>query len=320
MSKLKNAFFLKILEIEETISHPMHKLIFCFFVFLLPLAATTQESKVQAAQSSVPSVLVSLAPYAYLVKKISNDTVSVHTLIPLNADPHLFEPTPKQIEDVSRTRLWFRVGEPFEKKLLTVLKQRTPSLKDVPLWESVPSLLPTHECHHSEDSHHCHHHEDKDLHIWLSPKLVIEQARAIAKALIEFVPEHKQLYETNLRQLVKDLEALDLEIATTLAPLKGQAILVSHPALGYFCKEYGLIQLSIETEGKDPLPQAVAQTVEAAKTLHVRRVFAQAQHNNKGAQLIAKQLALPLHTIDPYSADVIENMRALALLIADSHD
>jgi hypothetical protein len=40
------------------------------------------------------------------------------------------------------------------------------------------------------------------------------------------------------------------------------------------------------------------------------------QHNNKGTQLIAENLHIPMRMIDPYAADYFDTMRKLAELIA----
>jgi zinc transport system substrate-binding protein len=277
-------------------------------IFVISLLALFFTSCGKSEKSS-SSVLVSVAPYTYFVNKISSGTLPVHTLVPVNSDPHIFEPTPKQIADISAAPIWFCIGEPFENKILKTLKERSPQLRIVDLSEGVTLI--------GEEGHsHCCHDEGKDRHIWLSPKLAMGQAKRIAEALTQLFPEKKEIFAQGLHQFLVELEALDSEITALLSPHKGQAILVSHPAFGYFCKDYGLVQLSIESEGKDPLPRHVTTTLLMAKKHRVRSVLLQNQHNNKGATLIAKELQLPLFTVDPYSADLVGNMRSVAQLIA----
>jgi zinc transport system substrate-binding protein len=282
---------------------------FIFVISLLTLVFTSCGKK----EKSASSVLVSIAPYTYFVNKISGGTLPVQTLVPLNSDPHIFEPTPKQIADISTSTIWFCIGEPFENKILKTLKERSPHLRIVDLSEGL-SLID--EEGHEHSSHCCHNDEGKDRHIWLSPKLAMGQAKRIAEVMTQLYPEKKELFAQGLRQFLVELEELDREITALLSPCKGEAILVSHPAFGYFCKDYGLVQLSIESEGKDPLPRHITNTLLMAREHHVRSVFLQNQHNNKGATFIAKELQIPLFTVDPYSPDLVHNMRSVAHLIA----
>lgn len=255
-------------------------------------------------------VLVNIAPYAYFVEAIAGNTLKVETLIPSDANPHLYEPTPKQVELASSAKVWFRLGEPQEKKFLKVLKERNPSLLDIDLCYGIPLI------HTKEDCHEGHVHEGRDRHVWLSPRLAMYQVKKIAALLIEVFPEHKRFFLQNTTEILAKLDVLDNQIQEQLAPYKNQALLVSHPAFAYFCKEYQLRQLSVECDGKDPRPQNVATTLRLAKEYHVRSVFIQAQYNNKGAELIAKQLSLPVYLVDPYAKNYIDNLAHISSLIA----
>ena len=81
--------------------------------------------------------------------------------------------------------------------------------------------------------------------------------------------------------------------------MKGRAILVSHPAFAYFCQDYALVQLSVEVEGKDPLPKDVTEILQKAKNYNIQSVLLEPQYSNKGAELIAQSMHLPTHMVDP---------------------
>lgn len=262
--------------------------------------------------SGKPSILVSVAPYAFFVEKIAGNDLDVQILVPPGANPHIYEPSPKQVEKIMGAKIWFRLNEPSEKKIFTVLCEQSPSMKMVDLTEGMDLIE---ECPHDHD--HCSH-EGKDTHVWMSPKLAEEQSILIAKALSQIFPQMKERFDRGLAELMKELETLDMEIAAKLKPFAGDAILVSHPAFGYYCREFGLQQLSIEYEGKDPLPQDIERTLQAAQASHVQAVFTQVQYNNKGAELIAQKLHLPIYSVDPYASDYLSNLRHITDLVA--HD
>jgi zinc transport system substrate-binding protein len=300
------------------------------YVFLLFSTCFLFFSCSSKEERSSCDVLVSVPPYLYFIEQLTSGQLTALSLVPDGANPHIYEPSPKEVEKAHQAKVWIRLSESFEKKIYKSLRAQNKNLIIVNLAEdiSLPSLSDEIELcsgdSHTHCSHgHCHHcsnsdsRECKDLHIWLSLRLAQEQAALIAKALIQAYPDKKELIETNLKHLNESFQSTDALFATHLAPYKGDSILVSHPAFGYFCHDYGLSQLSIEHEGKDPLPNRITSLLDCAKKKQIRVVLTQAQYNNKGAEMIGKKLELPIHEIDPYSKDYLTNMNYLAHVIAD---
>lgn len=275
----------------------MRKTVLIFLIFLASCFAP-------ANKTLKPTVLVTIPPYAYFVKEIAGDLVSIEIFVPPGANPHTYEPTPRQVEKFTEAKIWFRYGDPIEQKILTFLKEK--HVKDVDLSHGIPLL--------SGNGHACgdHAHEGKDLHIWLNPHLALQQSKKIRDEFSQAWPEHQKLFEQNYAQLAERLNALDQAIQTELRPFEGITLLLSHPALGYFCKKYGLHQLAVECEGKDPLPKQVAQVVKEAEEKEVKVVFIEPQYNNKGASLIAEKLQLPIYEIDPYAVDYFNMMQDIS--------
>lgn len=254
-----------------------------------------------APHTSKPQILVSIAPYRYIVEQIAGPDVEVSTIVPQNADPHSFEPTSRQVADLNRGTIWFLIGEPFEKKMVPVLKERNPRLAIVDLLDGIDL--------HEEGCHCCDDHHDR--HVWLSPKHTAAQADVIERALSAAFPDKKGLFQKNNDELKRKLMQLDVEIEAMLAPVKNRAILVSHPAFAYFCKDYNFEQVSVEFEGKDPRPKHLEQILKKTVALSI----AMPQYNNKGTELISQKMNIPMHYIDPYSDDYFNTMRELAELL-----
>ncbi len=244
-----------------------------------------------------PIILVSIPPYADLIKKIVADEASIQIFAPPGSNPHVYEPSPEQVHQFTQAKIWFRTGDPIERKIVQFLKPYNVQMVDL---SHNKAVLDT-ECH----AHH-HDHEEKDLHLWLSPLIVAEQVEEITRVLIESFPNLKQSFEENSKALIDRLKQLDAHISQKLAPFKGSRLLISHPSLAYFCERYGLHQLSIEVEGKDPLLRDIASLMDELKEHPIPVVFTQPQYNNKGALLIADQLHLPSQEIDPYAEDYFE--------------
>ena len=146
----------------------------------------------------------------------------------------------------------------------------------------------------------------------MDPKLVKVQAQNIHDALCKLDPEHTNDYSKNLQTFLTDLRRVDQRIAHVLAPFKDNSIYVFHPAFGYFTDSYGLHQVSIETEGKEPSAKQLANTIDKAKKDGVHIIFVQPQFSKKSAKTIAMTIGGVVVPIDPVSKDYLSNLEKIA--------
>lgn len=149
----------------------------------------------------------------------------------------------------------------------------------------------------------------------MSPRLVKIQARAICEALARLDPAGKAHFEANLKAYSAELDRLDARLAARLAPLKGRKMYVFHPAFGYFADAYGLLQVPIETEGKEPGPRQLARLVDQAKRDQVKVMFVQPQFSTKSARAVAASLGGAVVPIDPLARDYLANLERLAAAV-----
>jgi zinc transport system substrate-binding protein len=284
---------------------------YSFFLSLcIPLLCTLTGCGKSPAPREKPTVLVTLAPYAHVVKRIAGDLVHVETLIPEGANPHLYEAPPQAVKNHQNADLWIYLGEGFDRKMLQFLKETEQKILTLDVAEGLDLLPGPGLCAC------CHSQEGRDLHIWLSPQLMKPQAQRIATALASLLPDHEPAIQEGLQHLLIELDALHISLAGLLSDKKGEVVMVSHPALGYFCREFGLEQVSIEIEGKDPRPKQIAEMLSLAKQRNVRTIFTEPQHSSKGAQVLALELGIPTEQIDPYTENYPDMLGKLAQAIA----
>ncbi len=268
---------------------------------LLPLASFASERL----------ALVSVAPYVELVDELTEKQVTVQLLVPPGFSSHTYEPTPKEIINATKASIWFTIGELFEERVERALKSENPKLVTVDLRQGL-SLMGGHT--HEGSDHIC----SQDTHIWMSPKMMMQQVKHMAKSLGSVFPEIKDTVDKNEPLVLAKLEKLDTEIRHILAPYKGKTIFVSHPAYGYFCREYDLHEESIEFEGKDPTPKQLYNLINEAKEDKVETIFIQKQYSTKAADLIAKEIGAKLILLDPYSEHYFDSMLLIAKSIAEA--
>lgn len=261
------------------------KTIFSLLICLLFLGCSSS-----TPDTSKPKILVTIPPYAGLVKALVGDQMSIEIFVPPGSNPHTYEPTPDQIKHFRQATVWFRIGDPIEKKMVTFLQTRDVQIIDLSEdWDVL------------EEPGHVHEgHEEKDLHLWLNPNIVSEQVEEMALVLSQQFPGMEPTIKDNSVKLITDLKKLNAEISSKLTPFQGRYLLVSHPALGYYCQRYGLHQLSVEVEGKEPRPQDISHLMDELKDHPVPVVLIEPQYNKKGALLIAEKLRIPHEEINPY--------------------
>lgn len=278
------------------------------------------------AGNPVP-VFVSIPPQKQFVQQIGKDLVDIQVLVEPGADPHTYEPTPRQMAAISKAKLYFAIGIEFETAKLDKIVATNPKLKVIHTDHGIQKIpMESHHEHtagqHETDMRHGHDQEEMhhskglpDPHIWLSPSLVMIQALTILNALQEMDPENSAVYEKNYNTFISDLTKLDQDLKNTFSGNPGLKFMVFHPSWGYFAHAYGLEQIPIEIEGKAPKPSQLKELIEHSRENQIRVVFAQPQFSAETAKLIAKEINGEVIFIDPLAENWSDNLRQAAIKI-----
>ncbi|MBF0452641.1 MAG: zinc ABC transporter substrate-binding protein [Candidatus Magnetomorum sp.] len=261
---------------------------------------------------NIPTVFVSILPQKYFLQQIVKDRMDIRVMVQPGASPATYEPSPLQMTHLSKAKIYFSIGVPFESKWLPKISQLYPALKMIQTDRGIEKI-PIH--HHHHDHGEMAPPSIPDPHIWLSPPLVKIQARHIWNSLQEIDPDNRQFYEQQYQLFLGRLNKLDDELRNTFFKYQHNAFMVFHPSWGYFAKAYGLRQMAIEIEGKDVKPRQLKQLIQKARDNHVRIIFAQPQFSSKSAHLIAREISGQVVLIDPLALDWEENLRNVAIQI-----
>lgn len=245
-------------------------------------------------------VVVSVAPEAEFVNAIGGDKVTVTIMVPPGADPHTYEPLAEQLKDVSRAKMYVEVGTPleFELNYMDKIKSINPNIIIVNSSSGVTLMPNTAE-----------HEEGADPHIWVSPKNAKIMVLNIYQNLVQIDPSNQDYYMKNKDIYIHQLDELDKNITQSLKGKENSNILVYHPAWGYFCKDYYLNQIAIESGGKEPTPQEIANIVDTAKKKGIKVIFVEPQYSPRSAEVIASEIGGHVITVDDLSENYIENMK-----------
>jgi zinc transport system substrate-binding protein len=267
-----------------------------------------------ASQNGRPiEAFAGIPPVAGLVERIGGSRVRVQSLLGPGDNPHLFEPTPRQILEISRAELYFSVGFPFERSIVSKLKK----LRIVRTESGIPATGHTRSMS-AGGGHPPEYDSADDPHVWLSPPLIRIQVKNILLEFETLDPFFASYYRKNYASLLNDLDAAERWMAQRLAPYKGRAFLAYHPAFGRFAEAARLRQMSIETEGKSPSPRQLASILSAAEREGIRVVFVEPQFDSRSAGAVAKAVGGRIETLDPMARDPIQNLKDITEKIAKS--
>jgi len=251
-------------------------------------------------------VVVTIPPQAEFVKRVGGEKVAVITMVPQWANPHTYEPTPAQLMNVSKAKMYVKMGSgiEFEIAWMDKIKSINENMLIVDCSKGIELL--------KEDG-------KADPHIWLSPKNAKIIVENIFKGFVQIDPANSTYYEQNKEAYLRELDALDKEISQILSKTSktsAHKFIVYHPAWSYFARDFGLEQISIEEGGKEPTPERIASIIEEAKRNNITKIFASPQFKDK-AEVIAKEIGGEVVEINPLAENYIENMRKFAEELAE---
>jgi len=261
-------------------------------------------------------VAVSIPPQKYFVQRIGGNLVDVSVMVSPGSSPATYEPRPRQMVDLTRSKIYFAIGVGFEAVWLEKFAHASPKMKIVSTQDGIEKIAMKTHRHHGKGTDHAGDRvrtHMKDPHVWLSPPLVILQARHILKGLVRVDPVNRERYESGYRRFCNELVALDLRISSLFQD-RGQdrRFMVYHPAWGYFAKAYDLVQIPVELEGKNPNPRELERLILLARDLGIRTVFVQPQFSQKSAGTVARAIGGQVVFADPLAPDWAENLLHVA--------
>lgn len=290
----------------RTCEHSRIIMILCMVagvMILLVAAGCVQQpgAVVPADNGTAPlTVAVTILPQKQFVERIAGEHVRVIVLVPPGADPHTHEPTPKQLEEISQASVYVKVGSgiEFERAWLDKLIGVNPRMTVVDSSTGIQLISGQPD----EGS-------GADPHIWLSPKNAKVMVENTYQGLARADPLHKAEYRANTDSYLKGLDTLDAGISHEISQKQIHTIMVYHPAWSYFARDYGLLQIPIETDGKDPTPKGLENLVRQAKEGNITVVFASPEYSTKSAGVIAKEIGGSVALVSPLEEDYLGNIR-----------
>ncbi|MDO5552843.1 MAG: zinc ABC transporter substrate-binding protein [Planctomycetia bacterium] len=317
-------------------SLPKSVLIFTYltpFLLLLCLAGCRSEvsdpesqpsssASSEQAEPLIP-VLVTVDPLRWIVEQIGGDLVQVSVFVPAGREPETFAPSPRQMSQLADHKVFFRAGLACELPLLAKLNSLAPEMKIVDLRDGLNMLADAHDhagdvgkrSEHEHEGHEehcaCQGLDGLDPHFWMSPECVRESLQTVTKELSTQRPEKSEVFEANRKATAERLTSLQETIRATVTLMPQRVLLVYHPAYGYFCREFGLEQLSVEVDGKSPKPAALGALIRQIKEKGIKKIIIQPEFSGSSVESILSGSELTAFVHSPLNPDYEANLHEL---------
>ena len=240
--------------------------------------------KATSPSATADSVILTSATFlADITRNVAGERLAVESLLPVGADPHSYQPTPRDVTKIVQSKLLIINGAEYEHFLEALLENAEGEREVI---EATAGLNPRTDAGNEHGV---------DPHLWLDPNNVITYAENIREALTHFDPDGAALYKSNADAYVAQLKDLDVwikEQVSQIAPEK-RLLVTNHEALGYFADRYGFTVIGAIVPGvssdASASAQQMASLIDQIKASSAPAIFLDKVENPALAQQIADE-------------------------------
>jgi len=268
------------------------KLAIIAIVVVIPLTSivvysTNSNQQYTPIDNSKLQVISSFNPLYEFSQIVGQDKVDVRLLVPVGVEPHDWEPTIKDVQEIQKSDLIIINGIGFENWVDNLAENNYQGI----IIDTSDGIL----------INNLDQENTADPHIWLNPVYAKKQVQNIALAFSNHDPENGEFYHANAAQYSEKLDLLDSKIRTELSNCNDDFI-AFHDAFSYFAEEYNLNQYTI-IPSSNSHGEVTAKTLEnvisKARELNIKVIFSEESVNTKTSQIIADEIGGKVLVLSP---------------------
>jgi len=184
-----------------------------------------------AEEKERPIVVASTTQIADFARQVAGDHAVVKSILAPGADPHTYQPTPKDVQIVLEADLCLENGLHLEGKSWMATLARDGGKPLITATDGINMLS-------IEEGGE----KIPDPHAWFSPRNAAVYVNNIVRGLSELDPENKSDYEARATLFLQQLRVLDSWVREQIAkiPVERRILVTTHDAFNYFTSEYKL--------------------------------------------------------------------------------
>lgn len=270
--------------------HPAIVVILMVLFSLLGLSACQADQKPIPHQSHEKLQVVATTTFVGdVVSRIGGGHISLTVMLSPGANPHAYQPAPRDIAAVNQADIVFASGVNLEVFLDDLIQNAGGDAEIVRVSDGIELREFDEKVDQDEDDHageendhdegEDHERGSTDPHVWLDPNNVLVWTENIEDALVRLDPENEAQYRENARVYREELRELDSWIRGQVSriPEENREMVTDHTAFGYFADRYGFEQIGAvipaPTTEAEPSGQQIAALIEAIKAYDVKAIF-----------------------------------------------
>lgn len=243
------------------------------FIFSHSISGASEKIKVAA----------SFYPLAHFAGQVGGENADVVNIMPAGAEPHEFEPTPRDIRKIYDSDIFLFHGaglDPWAERVRIDLKKKGTSVLEMA--EHISSI-------------------QSDPHIWLDPLLAIKEVEAIRDVFIDFDAVHTEAYRETSGSYINQLNELHERFVSGLKDCAARDIIVSHNAFNYMAARYSLNVHAITgiSPEEEPSLRKMVELARLARRMNIKYIFFEELLTPRLAETIAGEVGAETLTLNP---------------------
>jgi manganese/iron transport system substrate-binding protein len=250
------------------------------------------------AESGQPQVVSTSTIIANLTETVGGDQIDHQGILQPGADPHVYEPTPRDSVALEKADLILYNGYNLEPGIIKMMNSTGGNAVKYAVGEVVKPLDFEYKGQ-----------QEPDPHVWGDAKNAIAMTKAIRDRLIELSPKDEAEFRANTEELIAELQQVDRWITEQIAtiPQAKRKLVTTHDAFQYFTRAYGLSMagtlIGISTE-EQPSAQTVKNLANEVEKLQISAIFAETTINPQLIETVAEEARVKLAPQELYSDSI----------------
>lgn len=242
------------------------------------------------------AVYTTIYPLYYLAKEIGGNKVTVTNIIPAGVSVHEWEPSTRDIAQLSKADLIIYLGLGLDEWIKKTQSSDVKAIyreasQNIDLIKDGTAINP---------------------HVWLSPKNALIMAANVKDTLINMDQADSAYFEKNYQSLKQRLSQLDQDYSATLSNTPRKAFVAYHKAFSYLARDYGLEEITVIglDDEQEPSPAQISRVIEYCKTNGIKYIFTEPLVTPKPMQTIAAETGAKILTLNPLGGLTQEEVKA----------
>ncbi len=282
-----------------------------FFAGLLFLTSGCQKSNNEKGEKL--SIVTTLFPEYDFARAVAADKADIKMLLKPGADAHSFEPTPREIKEISKADLFIYTGsenDVWVEKVFDSIENPPRAVKLLDLVQTLEEEIVEGMETEEEDEEEA----EIDEHVWTSPKNAATIVEKICGVLSEIDSSNADFYKKNADSYIEKINAVDEELLSVVNNAKRKTLVFGDRfPFRYFADEFGLEYYAAFpgcASDVEPSAKTVRFLIDKVKGEKIPVVFTIEFSNGKIADSICEATGakkVELHSAHTVSADEFES-------------